>query len=351
MLVDVWILLDHDAMTYIKALKYLPILRLFQLVIFSNRKKILRSAQNDNLCRPEWSEGSSYAIIEKLVPIFTLLFLANTGFSSVLPLLGGTRDDIIKIADNLSKQGRYDEAITEYKRFVFFNPDHTDNSQVFYKIGLAYRAERDWHHALEAMETSIALAQDPEISSERRLSLATTLIASKNYNLAKLELVRILDSTKDNSLSRKALYFNGIVSIYSFDWDATEKNFNDFYNDPNSKSVRELNSTLLRAKDSYKSTTTAKILSTIIPGAGQVYAGNWHDGINAFILNGVIIGFIANSAYKKDYRDALLITFLLSYRYYKGNIYNAGKDVEKYNNAVDLRTAKESLKIVSPDEP
>lgn len=297
MLVDIWILLGHEAMPYIKALKYLS--------------------------------------------IFTFLFLANIGYS----------DDIISFADNLSKQGRYDEAITEYKRFIFFNPDHTDNSQILYKMGLAYRAERDWHHALEAMETSITLTQDPEIAGERRLSLATTLIASKNYNLAKLELVRILDSTRDNSLSRKALYFSGIASIYSFDWDATEKNFNDFYDDSSNKSARELNSTLLKAKDSYKSTTTAKILSTIIPGAGQVYAGNWHDGLNAFILNGVIIGFIANSVYKKDYRDALLITFLLSYRYYKGNIYHAEKDVEKYNATVDLRTAKESLKIVSPYEP
>jgi len=282
-----------------------------------------------------------YIKASKYLLIFTLLFLANIGLS----------DDIIALADSLSKQGRYDETITEYKRFIFFNPDHTDNSQILYKMGLAYRAEHDWRHAIEAMETSIVLTQDPEIASERRLSLATTLIASKNYNLAKLELVRIFDSTRDNSLSRKALYSSGIVSIYSFDWDATEKNFNDFYDDSSNKSARELNSTLLRARDSYKSTTTAKILSTIIPGAGQVYAGNWHDGLNAFILNGVIIGFIANSAYKKDYRDALLITFLLSYRYYKGNRYHAEKDVEKYNASVDLRTARELLKIVSPDEP
>jgi tetratricopeptide (TPR) repeat protein len=282
-----------------------------------------------------------YIKASKYLLIFTLLFLANIGLS----------DDIITLADSLSKQGKYDEAVTEYKRFIFFNPDYVDNSQILYKMGLAYRAEHDWHHALDAMETSITLTQDPEIANERRLSLATTLIASKNYNLAKLDLVRILDSTKDNSLSRKALYFSGVASIYSFDWDATEKNFNDFYNDSNNKSARELNSVLLRAKDSYKSTTTAKILSTIIPGAGQVYAGNWHDGLNAFILNGVIIGFIANSVYKKDYRDALLITFLLSYRYYKGNIYHAEKDVEKYNDVVDLRTAKKALKIVSPDEP
>jgi len=275
------------------------------------------------------------------ISLIVLLFQANTGLS----------DDILTLADSLSGQDKYDSAITEYKRFIFFNPEHPDNAQVFYKMGLAYRAERDWHHALDAIETSIALTQDTEIANERKLLLATTLMASGNYNLARLELVRILDSTKDNSLSRKATYFSGIASIYAFDWDATGKFFDDFYANSSDEKVKELNSTLLRARESYKSNTTAKILSTIFPGAGQIYASNWHDGLNALALNGAIIGFIANSIYKKDYGNAILIAYLLSYRYYTGNIYHAEKDVEKYNDAVDRRIARELLKIVSHDEP
>jgi len=274
-----------------------------------------------------------------ILSLLVLLYQASIGLS----------DDVLTLADSLSMQGRHDEAITEYKRFIFFNPDYADNAQVFYKMGLVYRAERDWHNAINAIETSIDLSQDPKNANERRLSLATTLIASKNYSLARLELVRILDSTNDNLLFRRALYFSGIISIYTFDWDSVSKNFGDFYS--NNEKVKELNSTLHRTKESYKSTTIAKILSTIIPGAGQVYTGNWRDGLNAFVLNGVFIGFIANSAYKKDYKDALLITFLLSYRYYTGNIYRAEKDVEKHNEAVDRRIAKEVLRIVSSDEP
>ena len=38
---------------------YCTILRVFQLALFSNKKEILRFAQNDNLCRPERSEGFS----------------------------------------------------------------------------------------------------------------------------------------------------------------------------------------------------------------------------------------------------------------------------------------------------
>jgi tetratricopeptide (TPR) repeat protein len=277
---------------------------------------------------------------------FAVLAVLIVFFSQTIPVLS---DDILTLADDLSKQGKYDEAITEYKRFIFFNPDYADNAQVFYKMGLAYRAEHNWYYALDTIKTSITLTHDPEIANERRFSLATTLLASGNYSLARLELIRILDSTKDSSLSRKALYFSGIASVYAFDWDATARYFNDFYSDSNNESLKELNLTL--KKKSYKSTTTAKVLSVFIPGAGQFYAGNWRDGLNAFVLNGVIIGFTANSIYKKDYKDALLITFLLLYRYYTGNIYRAEMDVEKHNENVDRRMAKEILRIVSPDEP
>ena len=32
-------------------------------------------------------------------------------------------DEALKLADGLMEQGHYDEAITEYKRFIFFNPE------------------------------------------------------------------------------------------------------------------------------------------------------------------------------------------------------------------------------------
>ena len=42
----------------------------FSVSYILQRKKILRFAQNDILCHPERSEGSSYAITEKLVMMF-----------------------------------------------------------------------------------------------------------------------------------------------------------------------------------------------------------------------------------------------------------------------------------------
>ena len=87
-----------------------------------------------------------------------------------------------------------------------------------------------------------------------------------------------------------------------------------------------------------------------MPGLGQMYAGDWRDGLNALILNGLALGFISNAIHRRDYRDAALISSI-SIRYYTGNIYNAEMDVRKYNKSLDRESAMRILRLVRVDEP
>lgn len=264
-------------------------------------------------------------------------------------------DEVLSLADQLLEKGNYDSAITEYKRFIFFNPKGDQTGNAFYNMGLAYRAERNWQDAIDALSASILLAENPDIADERRITLATTLIASGNYSLARLELIKIAEFSKSHLLCLKASYFSGIASLYMYDWNTAKKSFNDFYlgyaDRQLTNRANEVDSVLSGAGRSYKSVRLARILSAVIPGAGQIYACDWRDGLNAFVLNGLITGFVANAIYRKDYKDALLIFSILSLRYYLGNIYHAGMDVRKYNESLDRKNSAKVLRIVSADEP
>jgi hypothetical protein len=258
-------------------------------------------------------------------------------------------DNALSIADDLANQKRYDEAITEYKRFIFFNPEDPSIAEAHYKIGMSYRAKSELHQAITNFDKSIALTKDPNLADQRRLTLATTLIASQNYNLARLELAKILNSTKDESLLRKTLYFSGIEAIYMRDWKSVEAYFGRYYLDD--KKADKLNSIFRTTRQSYKSPTTAKLLSAFVPGAGQIYSGYWKDGLNAFVLNGAIIGGVAYNVHKKDYSNAIIVAYLLLLRYYNGNIYHAGKDAEKHNQARENKATIELLRAISANEP
>ncbi len=258
-------------------------------------------------------------------------------------------DDILLIADDLADQKLYDDAITEYKRFIFFNPNSSQTAEVFYKIGLCYRSNGEIHNAIEALNKSVFLYGNSDLANEKRLTLATTLIASGNHNLARLELTRIINSTNDELLLKKALYFSGIDAIYIRDWRSVQEYFSKFYQ--KEEDMDKINTIIKSTEKSYKSPIKARILSAIVPGIGQIYSGNWKDGLNAFILNGVIIGGIAYNVNKKDYANALMVAYLFLFRYYNGNIYHAGVDAEKYNQRLDSQTADELIRLVSIDEP
>ncbi len=86
-----------------------------------------------------------------------------------------------------------------------------------------------------------------------------------------------------------------------------------------------------------KSVKVATVLSTILPGAGQVYAGNWKSGLNALVLNGWL-GFVT-----VDAASWTTCTFL---RYYWGNYYRAGRAVEQHNEGVAHQFAEKILQAL-----
>jgi len=257
-------------------------------------------------------------------------------------------DQALKLADSLMEQGSYGEAVTEYKRFIFFNPEAEHKDYAFFRMGLAYRARRDWQKAIDALKASIRAAKDSTMADERKIVLAATFIASGNYSLARLELLGVSEP------SEKSLYFDGIASLYMFDWNAVEKAFGGFYSEyaggRMTKRAEEINSILLEARQSYKSVGLAKFLSTVLPGLGQFYAGDWRDALNALALNSLTIGLTANAIRKKDYLDIALMSSI-STRYYLGNRYCAEKDVRKRNESLDRQNALRILNLVSADEP
>jgi tetratricopeptide (TPR) repeat protein len=269
-------------------------------------------------------------------------------------------DEVLSLADRLMELGSYDEAITEYKRFIFFNPKGEDTGCALHRMGLAYRAGYNWQEAIDAFRASILAAEDSRVADERRIVLATTLIASGNYSLARLELLRVSESSERPSLYLKSLYFGGVACLYMFDWDAAREAFGGFYSlraglrsEPTGRTMeraKEIESILFQVRRSYKSVRLARSLSTIFPGLGQIYAGDWRDGLNALALNGLTVALLANAICRRDYRDAVLISSI-SIRYYMGNIYHAGMDVRKYNESLDRRNAAKILRLAAAEEP
>lgn len=269
-------------------------------------------------------------VLNRYISLFLIsafLFFSDfTAIAEELPL---------SLGEHLFAQANYDAAITEYKRFLFFHPDDPRIGEVYYNIGLAYRAQGFWSEAVTALRAATHLATDDEAKSEYQLELAVTLIAAQDYDLARLELIKVTMRTPSAQLYRRALFLQAVASIYQFRWEDARESLRNYTTD------ERLDELFDAAADMpLKSVKFAEVLSTIFPGAGQVYAGDWRDGLNALLLNGVL-GFLTVDAILDGYYvDAALFGVFIFWRYYRGNTFRAGQKAEQFNQRESHRAAE-----------
>jgi len=245
----------------------------------------------------------------------------------------------IDLGDYLFNLKSFNQAVTEYKRFLFFHPDDPKSSEVIYKIGLAYRSDQLWGQAIQSMNSAFQRTNDSEFRSKIQLDLAVTYLASNQPDLALSKLINVLSQPRSSQLYRRTLFLKGITEIYLFNWEGARSTFKTYFGDTSRfDQVDRIISQALKSPK--KSVPFTKILSTILPGSGQIYAGNWTDGFNALVLNG-LLGYTSFSAAKSgNYRDASFLTLSLWMRYYLGNRDNAGKIAYQINRNQDLAFSK-----------
>ncbi|HDK35807.1 MAG TPA: hypothetical protein ENG82_02775 [Bacteroidetes bacterium] len=74
-----------------------------------------------------------------------------------------------------------------------------------------------------------------------------------------------------------------------------------------------------------RSPATAKWLSTVFPGLGQLYSGDFKNAVNALALNGLLGYGVTQAFLKQNYVDAVLEGVFLFQRYYMGNRVHAAQ--------------------------
>ena len=272
----------------------------------------------------------------------TLLFFAVVTVSA--------SDPALNLGDCLFALGDYDAAITEYKRFLFFDANHPQAGDVQFKIGLAYRAQEWWVEAVEAMVAAVQLTTETELQAERRVELAVTLIASGTYDLALVELIKVDMQSQSARLRQRARFLRGIAYLYQFKWEQAQSVFQAYFDEtPNAaEAATEIDALFSDAVNlSQKSEKTARLLSTFLPGLGQTYAGDWKNGVNALLLNGVLGYVTLDAAIERDYDDAILSFFFLFHRYYSGNRYRAAEAAQTFNDRENRRHVEKILQALA----
>lgn len=205
-------------------------------------------------------------------------------------------------ADSLYTEKDYFRAISEYKRILFCGIK--DSAQIFNKISLCYAKSDNYEKAAEYLSLAMQKYKDDTVPIEWNLRLSWYLLKSNRPSQARL----VLEELKTDTVKK----------LYAISYLRE----NDY-----AQAKRYLSSQKYVCYDERK----IGLISTFLPGGGEIIMGNLIEGLLSSLIIGGLGYFSYKSIINKDYFNLIFAsTWVL--RFYRGNIERAKQIARKKND-------------------
>lgn len=248
--------------------------------------------------------------------IFLFLILVLPGRTALLAQ--DSFEEQFKLAEKLYKDEKYFDAVTEFKRLLFFDNSGRYSYDANRLIGLSYKSGGKFSDALLYIANAEIQASTLDEIYDCRIEIIKINILRRTTFKALALLDLLANDSKFNQKIDEINYWRGWTYIFADDWQKASISFSAI--EPQHQLALLCDSL---ANDLYDP-TLAKALS-IIPGAGQFYTGEYVSGIISIGWN-VLWGYLTINAFIEDrVFDGFVIGTLLWWRFYSGNLQNAEK--------------------------
>ena len=248
-------------------------------------------------------------------------------------------------ADSLFQSERFFDAITEYKRVMFFSNSAKNNFEPNFRIALCYKGGAKYDDAIKYFNYAEMNSNNIDDSINVKLQIIRTNILRRTIPEALL-LLNQLEKKYPSKIDHATLsYWRGWAYLLADDWESASKEF---------EKIDSIHPIKILADSVYAekfSVAFAKITSFILPGSGQFYTGNYLSGIMSLAWN-VLWGYLTINAFITDRAvEGILIGSLLWARFYKGNFQNAEKFAVERNKEISNKAYEYLAKKYDGEKP
>lgn len=232
------------------------------------------------------------------------------------------------IASKLFSEEQYYDAVTEFKRLIFFDEEKHYSFFANFMIGLSYKAGGKYSESIYHLTLAEMNAKNEEDIFTTKLEIIRSNILRRTLTQAHKLLDELEMDERFSGNTDEINYWRGWAFMLGDDWEEAAIAFSAIRSDHQLKLLSEKT-----ASEKY-SITTASLLSTFIPGAGQFYTGEYLSGLLSLGWN-VLFGFLAVKSFNEErIFDGLMITNFLWLRFYTGNRQNAVKFATEKNTEI-----------------
>lgn len=249
-------------------------------------------------------------------------------------------EDVYLYAKKLEENCVFKEAALEYKRYLFLQNYAQGSYQLDACLFLSkyYEENKNFEISIEYIRQAQALCgeKNPDLLNELLVKEILLIEKIPWDNLNKIRLNTLAYQKTMSDAIRKIAFLSIMKSDLNNErWDNFDLIFSDCI---------ECFPALFSAED-YKLVTDALVsvhsfkpkkqmlaaYLSLVPGLGQLYAHDGKDALNAFVLNGSLIGLSTYSLLSLNFLDFGFFEFSPLVSFYRGNLYNAQKDVYQFN--------------------
>ena len=244
-------------------------------------------------------------------------------------------DEQFEYAKNLYEIENYFDAVTEFKRLLYFDESGDFEYKANLLIGLCYKEGGKFSEAIEYFSMAEQNSNSDQEYFESKIEIIKINILRRTTGQAFQILDALSNDHRFNGRSEEINYWRGWAYIFADKWGEAALTF--------SKSQFDQQLAVLcdSVNHEFYNPQLAKYLS-FIPGAGQFYTGEYVSGLISIGWN-VLWGYLTIDAFIKDrILDGVLIGSLLWWRFYSGNIKNA----EKFAIEKNLKITNEALNFL-----
>jgi tetratricopeptide (TPR) repeat protein len=237
-------------------------------------------------------------------------------------------------ANSIFKEEKYFDAITEFKRLIFFDKQNQFAFKANYFVGLSYKYGGKFDEALKYFTLAeIKSKNDDEYYLAKSYQVRTSILR-RTTNQANKLLDQLEKDERFKFHRQEINYWRGWAYIFSDEWEKAAQIFSQ------NSADSSLSNMCKNVDENMYSEDFAKYSSVLIPGVGQLYTGEYVSGLISLGWN-ILFGYLTINSFLEDrVFDGVMIGNFLWLRFYSGNIQNAEKFVKQKNlkisnNALD----------------
>ncbi len=244
--------------------------------------------------------------------IITLVFLGQQNLFA--------KEADLKYADHLFRERDYFRAVSEYKRYLFYQPDGALSARARFFVPLSY------YHAgrpKEALDMFLVLRGQgmPAPWAGRTLLMASLCGLRAGMSDTPAELAGEYSAGNGELLPQaRSLLFYSLLVGEKYDRAAGDAAGGD----------AELIELAGDGKKMRRKSERRAVFLSLLPGAGQLYAGKPGDALTTFVLNGLTIAAVIHSFHRERAATGVVFSILES-GWYFGNLYTAANCARRTN--------------------